>query len=290
MKNFCVYGNPTLDYIKEVGGATYIAYGGGSYYSTLPLLEKGLKVEVYAVYSPALSTHPVSKYINKMQYSTKTNIFKLEYRGAERKISVLDRAPPLCSWNSQADLCYSIVNPVLGEIDVNLLKIIRQKSLLLAVDLQGFLRKLADNSIILEHTDSAVMAIQLADIVHADLEEFIALTGGLGISEAVYKVSKLLRGILLVTVRPMKVILITRYRFKIYELEGHYVASDKTGAGDYFLSVYTRTYIENHDEEDSVFKAHEYTTTWLKKRRVSSASSHLHYSVSYSELLSRSLI
>jgi len=269
LRNFYIYGNPTLDYIEEADGTVYVAYGGGSYYSALPLLEKGLDVEVYAVYSPGLSAHPVSKYVNKMQYSTRMNIFKLEYTGTGRRIRVLDKAPPICSWNSQGSLGYSIVNPVLGEVDASLLKTVRQKSPLLAVDLQGFLRKLAGGSVVLEYTDNAMLAIQLADIVHADLEEFTALAGGLSIPDAVHKISKKLRGVLLVTIRPKKVMVVTKHGSKVYELEDYYAASDKTGAGDYFLSVYTYTYVEKHDEEGSVFKAHEYTTAWLKTRRAS---------------------
>lgn len=263
MKEYCVYGNPTIDIITKDEGRETIAYGGGSYYSSIPLLERNLSVKVYAVYSPLLTGHPIGKYIVKQQYSTRINIFRLIYRGLERELKIIDNAPPIYPWNVNEDYCYAVVNPVIGEVDLNLLREIRHRSLLLAIDLQGFLREKREGKIFLTHSPIALYAVEVADVVHADLEEFRALTVPLSPSQAFDKISKHVKGVLLITDRPNTVFLVNRRGVRVYTLEEKYNAINKTGAGDYFLSTYFYLYISTVDEEEAIFKAHEYTTKWL---------------------------
>lgn len=266
MRHFCIYGNLTIDFIKRPEGLEYVNYGGGPHYSSLPLLEKNVEVELYSVYSPLLELHPSSKYIKRAQYSTQANVFRLEYAGSTRKIYVLSRAPPLYDWNVQLDECYAIVNPVLGEVTVNLLKNVRQRSEILAVDVQGFVRVCKNGEIALKQTTSALAVISSSDIIHADLEELMALVDCYNVNEAAFKASKLIRGVFLVTIRPRKVMLITSENFKVCELQNAYVAVDKTGAGDYFLAAYVYYYVKSNDEIEAIFKAHEQTVKWLKNR------------------------
>ncbi|MEM4061828.1 MAG: sugar kinase, partial [Desulfurococcaceae archaeon] len=141
MKKFCVYGNPTIDVIELETSEKYVAYGGGAYYSSLPLLEAREEVSIYSVYSPLLVKHPVSRFLVKKQYSPRANIFILEYKHGTRRIKVLDVAPPLYPWNVQEEECYAIVNPVLGEVGVGILKELSCRSPAVAMDVQGFLRE-----------------------------------------------------------------------------------------------------------------------------------------------------
>lgn len=272
MKRFCIYGNPTIDLISVMddkgrrAATEAILYGGGSFYSAIPLIERHLEVEVYAVYSHLLVKHPISNYINKRQYSTRANIFRIEYWGDKRKISVLDLAPALYPWNIHEGLCNSIVNPVFQEINSSTLKSIRCRSQLLAVDLQGLLRRPKGGEVVLESTQDAITALELSDVVHSDLEELFALVGTSNIRDAAEKVSKRLKGVLIVTIRPNRSVLISSGHAQIIDLPGDYIAINKTGAGDYFLSTYFYYYAEGRDEEESTYLAHEYTTMWLKSK------------------------
>ena len=266
MKDFCVYGNPTVDLIKRPGDPELFVYGGGSYYSSLPLLERGLRVEVHAVYSPLLHAHPISRYIVKQQFSTKTNFFKIEYVDSKRIMSILEKAPPLYHWNVHNGLCHVVINPVLGEVSASLVKAIKHKALLLAVDLQGFLRETRGQVLVLGPSAEAIEVLRLADIVHADLEELQALTNRHNALEACENVVRYLRGAMLVTIRPHAAILVSEGRIRVHEFSDDYVAKERTGAGDYFLSTYTYYYVKTGDYEESLYKAHEYVTKWLKSR------------------------
>jgi len=263
---YCIYGNPTIDIVTENNHSRYVAYGGGSYYSSLPLIKRGISVEVYASYNTMLEEHPISKYIVKQQFATSVNIFELEYHGFERKLKVRDAAPKIYEWNTHIDLCNVIVNPVLGEVSVNLLRNIKLKSTILAVDLQGFLRRLVDGNITLTYNPEVEAVLEIADVVHADLDEYIALTRSRSSSITSFTNPRNLRGVLVVTVRPSKILIFTRSLFKVIEFKEDYYAPIKTGAGDYFLATYTHSYYETGDAEESAFLAHEETTYWLKER------------------------
>lgn len=265
---YCIYGNPTIDIVTENNHSRYVAYGGGSYYSSLPLIKRGISVEVYASYNTMLEEHPISKYIVKQQFATSVNIFELEYRGFKRRLKVRDVAPKIYEWNTHIDLCNVIVNPVLGEVSVNLLRNIKSKSTILAVDLQGYLRRLVDGNITLTYNPEVEAVLEIADVVHADLDEYIALTRSRSSSITSFTNPRNLRGVLVVTVRPSKILIFTRSLFKVIEFKEDYYAPIKTGAGDYFLATYTHSYYETGDAEESAFLAHEETTYWLKERSI----------------------
>lgn len=265
---FCVYGNPTIDVIKENDQLEYIAYGGGSYYSSLPLIDRGLNPEIYAVYSPALSGHPIVRYMVKQQYSKSANIFKIEYRGLNRALSILDKAPQIYDWNTHIGLCHVIVNPVLGEVSVNLLKKIKLNSLTLAIDLQGYLRAHMNGDIVLTYNPCIETIFELADVIHADLDEYRAILRSHDLINGCSRVLKKMRGVLVVTDRPSRILVLTSNRIKVIELNEDYLAQVKTGAGDYFLATYTYYYCKTNDEEESSYLAHEYTTKWLMQRNI----------------------
>jgi hypothetical protein len=267
---FCLYGNPTID-VVNTGVESRVSHGGGVYYSSMPLLKRNFNIEVYSAISPRLLKHPVIAHTVKLQYSSRTNIFVLTYSGNTRSISVVERAPPLYHWNSHKDLCYTIVNPVIGEVDVSLLKLLRVKSQLLAVDMQGFLREVGENrEVVLRPSIKALEVLELTDIVHVDIEEAWCLVSkyaaGNSFNEALSMLTRRSRAILVVT-RGLDKITIARSGSVIdIEADKSYKAIDKTGAGDYFLAEYLVQYLSSGDIIESACKAHEEVTQWLKSR------------------------
>lgn len=266
MREFCVYGNPTVDIIRVSESETFVAYGGGSYYSSLPLLEAGERVRVYAVYSPLLINHPVLGLLVPAQYSTRTNVFVLEYTTGGRRLRVVDKAPPIYPWNHHEDPCYTVVNPVLGEVGLNLLRKLAENSMMLALDLQGFLREVRGEYIEVRSSTEALEALSMANVVHMDFEELVALTNASDVYRAMYSLSKLLKGVAVVTVRPRKTIIVTREWIREVEYEYAPAVINRTGSGDYYLSSYFYNYIKVGDEVESAHRAHELTTRWLLER------------------------
>lgn len=263
---YCVYGNPTIDIIEYEDGLKVVSYGGGSYYSSLPIISRGIPVEVYSVYSPLLSGHPIAQYIVKRQYSTRTNLFYLRYRGGARELKIMEKSPEILNWNTHSGLCIVIANPVINEIGYSLLKTLRSKSVLLAIDIQGFVREQVDANIYLKPSKIIYSILELADIVHADISEFKSITSMEGVQSNYHEIREITNGVIVVTQRPGKFILLTKERVKFIEIPEDYIADYKTGAGDYYLASYTIHYNETRDPEISIYRAHRDTTIWLKNR------------------------
>ncbi len=264
---FCLYGNPTIDIIvtKEF---TRIAYGGGVYYSTLPLIKYGFTVEVYSVFNVRLLEHPIAPYIVKSQYSTRVNIFNLEYTSSSRVVRVLEKAPAIYSWNSHKDYCYSVINPVIGEVDISLLKLVRVKSQIIALDIQGFVRTTNNSGVVvLKPSSEALEALKLADVVHADLEEALCLVKEYGdLRRGLGKVTEKARGIVITTSGSSKILVAYQGIVRDVEVSSDYIAIEKTGAGDYFLTTFLLKYMNSGDLLESIHRAHEEVTKWLMSR------------------------
>lgn len=279
MINICIYGNPTVDeiWISEKHIETRI--GGGVYYSAQPFLKNTHKYNVYieGIISPQtielLSLH-VCMYPH---FSPRTNYFKLVYDNVEREIIVLDKAPPLINPYTPVNNCISIVNPVLGEIDLSVLKMIKQKSRLLALDIQGFVRRKEGNKVILYRNPEAYEAIEIADILHLDLFE-ASIIAGRSIDDLegiIHEIRKLNIRYVIVTRQYNEPILITREQCKkiTYSNRILFKAEDKVGAGDYFLASIVKHYIKHHSIEYAIAEALHETDEWLLNKKEASSRS-----------------
>jgi len=271
LNRFCIYGNPTIDIIKLEGRVEYVAYGGGSYYSSLPLLERGFEVRVYGVYTPLLVNHPISRFMDKKQFSTKSTIFVLEYMGNTRRLRVYEASPPIYSWNMHAGLCYTIVNPVLGEVDLNLLRAVRLRSAALALDVQGFIREAVNGAVVTAPRAEVFEALSQADVVHMDLEECQSIGGSRDIERSAKVLARFLRGAAVVTIPPDQVVILENSTLKRVKFDEAPLVRDSTGSGDYFLALFFVYYSTLLDAEEAAFKAHEGTTKWLIERETRSS-------------------
>ncbi|WP_440059543.1 PfkB family carbohydrate kinase [Thermogladius sp. 4427co] len=269
---FCIYGNITLDYIIG-NGSVATRVGGGVYYSSLPILEEGLPVEVYSLGPYWLfEASGLSRYKSNSDYSTHPTVFRIEYSGESRIMEVLEVSPALTPRDVHTGLCVSVVNPVLGEIPPSLLKTIRAGSLILAGDIQGFVRARRKGVLEYEAPWPINQVIDYFDIIHMDASEALYVARAENIDEALVKLSKAIRrGLIVVTegyrasyiVKPGRFIQLSGIRPKVV---------DKTGAGDYLLSA-TVIYLANGVEpEEAVARALDKTDEWLFKKPVNASS------------------
>ncbi len=273
MVNICIYGNPTIDEIWISGKLIATRIGGGVFYSSQPFLRNihKYKIHIEAVLSPRnieLLAQPVYVYPH---YSSRANHFKLIYNDNGREIIVIEKAPQLTNSYVPLNQCVSIVNPVLGEISISVLKTIRYKSKLLALDIQGFIRKEEDGRIVLYKNTEAYEAIKIADIVHLDLLEASIITG-----EPVEELEEIIRKLMALDIRYVVItrqykdpILIMRDKYQVITYPGRKVfrAEDKTGAGDYFLASIVKHYLKCHNIEYVVMNALRETDEWLSSRK-----------------------
>lgn len=215
------------------------------------------------------------KYAEPAQYSTRANVFLLKYFNGEREIEVLEASPPLYPWNRHSGLCaISLVNPVLGEIPYSLLKAIRNSSLFVGLDVQGFIREVANGRISLSANEALFAILNHADLIHMDLEELYAITGVRDTGLALKSIGgRLERPIIAVTRGPKAPVIVYKGRASVID-EERPPYSEKTGSGDLFLGdLAYYIFIEGLDVEEAVILTRRDVDKWLEGRRFIAARS-----------------
>lgn len=181
----------------------------------------------------------------KVSQGSKTTRFKLSYRNDERDLVLLSKASPITANDvSLADLegKVAVVGPVIGEVEVEALEVVRSRASLTAVDLQGYLRVAeVKGSVRLGRSEAALKALSHADVVHADAGEAEVLTGLKPHEAAAW-----------IAARGPKIALVTMGYAGAYVATGDKVlfvpsaepsqVVDTTGAGDIFLTVFAIEY------------------------------------------------
>jgi len=265
LRRVCVYGNPTVDYVQSRGGVA-LRYGGGVYYSTMALLDEGVQPEIYSVGPHWLfMANKLWFFKANSSYSASPMVFKITYLDSSRVMEVLEISPELTSGDTHTGVCYTIVNPVLGEISFSLLKELRVKSIILAGDIQGFVRERRRGFLRYKGGGLLIDVIGLFDILHMDVEEAIALTEAESKHSALRRLRGLVKESLVVVTEGVKPpILVTGGSVSEVGSERSRVC-DKTGAGDYFLGKLFLRIVEGLKPREAVESALEETDRWLSR-------------------------
>jgi len=187
-----------------------------------------------------------------------TTRFKLTYRNDERELVLQSRAGDITAQDvGLVDLegKVAIVGPVIGEVTLDALQLVRSRAALTAVDLQGYLRVGEVKSTVrLARTDAALAALAYADVVHADASEAEALTG-LPPPEAAAWMAASGPKVALVTLGHSGAYVSTREgTLFVPPFEVPQVA-ETTGAGDVFLTVFTIEYFRGASVEEAAAMA-----------------------------------
>ncbi len=264
----CIYGNYVLDRIFYKGIFLGERIGGGIYYSSLPLIEEGLKPKLYTVLNPItssqLSSNNMLEYVTPVDHDKLPNIFNLYYINDRRIITVEYLTKKI---NKSYDACeYTILNPVLDEIPLYILKIHRVNNKLLVGDIQGFIRMIDEHGRITYKSIEEVLEIfNYLDIVHMSIDEALTITHGeLNLLTRITQYSKtcivVTRGVEPPLIISNNKISTTRNN------ECEKISGETTGAGDYFLAKLLINYINTWSIDYAVEKAFIETCKWVERR------------------------
>ncbi len=259
--NVIVVGNVTIDEIYVDGRFVKTSIGGGVYYSS-----KILKIMDI---TPALlcnSTHVQRKILESEGFSeiygletTKPPLFKLDYMGKERFLQLLSPGtviPDSLFPSSRYNLV--IINPVYHDVGLSLVKKARCYADYIALDIQGLVRTVDDDSkISLEYNETAWEYVELADIIHADYKEANTLTNMDSISKTIdYLYEKHSKDKIWIITYGENPIVVIASR-KIYTIDPPTISKvvDETGAGDTFLATMAIYYVLTQDLKLAIRKS-----------------------------------
>jgi hypothetical protein len=271
-----IYGNFTLDEIIINNIVKTHRIGGGAYYSAKPFInDPKFNLKIHTICNPYINMieKEYLKHIVCETYSTHINLFTLIYRGEDREIIVHDKLFTLPINASMDNRSHIIANPVLNEIDISLLKRMRHTSRLLAIDIQGFIRRTHGNTIVLIRDSIVKQVLSISSIVHLSIYEAKKIAGidsFIDLDILTKYFSKINTETIYIITRDEKPPIII-YRSKYLVLgDTKPKTIDRTGAGDYFLASFVKEYILTNDIIQSTIKAHNNTSNWLISRNASS--------------------
>jgi len=271
MKKILVIGNFTRDVNildsgkrSSIGGPPYYIHKALKYYSDLKLII----VSSIGNDFPRESINDLCKdnveCILK-QYSTPTISFVNDYRNVVRKQSVKGGGYKITAEQirSVGKVDFSIVSPVLDEVDKSLLEEIKSRSRV-AVDPQGFLRVLDDGMIRLASSDLSYY--QGVDILKPSVEEFRVLTRDL---KDLYSILNIVRGYVVVSSGDKGAYLLIdgfTYYIPAYKVKG----VDVTGAGDMFIGSLIYSLVKGTSILDSCIYSNAVVSILLERDVISS--------------------
>lgn len=213
--------------------------GGPPYHGSIALLYYGC--DTIVIISPVEEDH--IRFVRGMGLeliATKGNVpvFELRYiSDTDREVKLLKRGSTI---SIPSDLLESldrsliIVNPVYREVDLKLLRVLRNYASILAIDIQGFVRVVDDRgNISIKWTSDVYEVIGLADIYHLDLYEIPTFNS---MEEAARYLTEYSNGIVLVSHGEEGLVAsINGELIYVPALPG--ISGNSTGAGDILLSI-----------------------------------------------------
>ncbi len=190
--------------------------------------------------------------------------FKAVFKDGKRMLSMISEGPEIplqVLKDIGADAV--IASPVFREVGVGHLSLLRERTEVLVVDLQGFLRNVSENGIVSLKKPAFKEIAFLADVLHCSEEEAAVLTGFDGPAE----VAEALRGLgartsLVGYVEGLLVVTGGNYMF--LSVQNTYTPVDTTGAGDMLTGAFTALLMKGYSVEEAAAKALGYLSLWLR--------------------------
>jgi len=194
MKNYDVLyiGNYTKDTIITPAGTKHVD-GGAVNYAAHAAVRLGMKVAVVTRLSKE-DEHVVAKFTQSgidcyATYTSQSTLLKLEYPTADpdiRTLSVTSIAGSIAASEMEnIDARAAVIGSSLrGEVGMDVIHTLKAKKMLIAADMQGFVRVLRGVELKYEPWDEMASTLALIDVVKSDAVEAEFLTGETDIYKA----------------------------------------------------------------------------------------------------------
>ncbi len=250
---YVVVGNFTIDHVDGAKRP-----GGPGYYSSVALALLGAKVYVLGYAGKDYPREVLEKVRNVgvdlslLSMDSPTTVFVLEYLDLQtRVLKLLSRSPRIRiedGYRKLGEVEASIVSPVAGEVSLEDLKYIREKTRILTIDVQGFIRVIGlEGEVSHKWNHGLLEELGIADIIH--VEEGEATSISKEPVEAALKLSEYTR-IVALTMGPRgSIVAYDGIAFHIGVPKVYH--GDETGAGDVYTAVLSYYYSLGYKPEDA---------------------------------------
>lgn len=185
----------------------------------------------------------------KVLKDASTTSFVLRYGDSRRRLQLRNKAPQIFLKDIPTSLRAKAIHvaPVADELSVEILRELRNRTPLLSIDPQGFLREFDKRGYVKPKRLDYVSFLQHCDVFKSSSEEAKTITRCSKLGVSMEKIGELGVKIVLVTMGRKGVVV--RFNGEFYHVPAciPQVLKDTTGAGDAFIGGFLATYIQNEE-------------------------------------------
>jgi len=178
-----------------------------------------------------------------------TTSFVLTYNGDQRKLQLKNKAPPITIKDIPISLRAKAIHvaPIANELSTDTIRKLRNKTPLLSIDPQGFLRRFNDTGVMRLKRLNNISFLKQCDVFKSSIQEIEMITGTGKLGASVKKISECGVRIVLVTMGRKGVL--AHFGEKFYHIPAckPKILKDPTGAGDVFIGAFLAEYIHGRD-------------------------------------------
>ena len=178
-----------------------------------------------------------------------TTRFVLTYSDGKRKLQLKNRAPQISLDDVPTSLHARAIHvaPVANEISVELVRKLRNRTPLLSVDPQGFLREFDETGNTKLRGLNDISFLRNCDIFKSTIQEIKMITGHAKLETAMKKIRECGVKTVLVTMGDKGIL--THFNEELYHIPSckPKILKDSTGAGDVFIGAFLAEYIKGRE-------------------------------------------
>ena len=254
-------GNYTKDTIVSPAGVTHVD-GGAVNYSAHAAARMGAKVAV-VTHLASEDERVVKKFTQSgidclPRYTQQSTCMRLEYPSTDpdiRTLSVTGTAASITASEVKELQTKSAVigSSLRGEVGLDVIQALREKDILVAADVQGYVRVLREQELTYEPWDEMAETLAYLDVLKADVVEAEYLTG----ESDIYKASRAFAAM-----GPKEIVLTHKEGVLVYADEAFYNRrfypqnmSGRSGRGDTCIGTYMSMRLTESPAEASIWAA-----------------------------------
>ncbi len=229
--------------------------GGPAYYCVLSLVQLGVNTKLICSADDDLYTKLLNWGVKVLRCGFKGPIFRLTYlSNGSRRVELLRRGDDITLSDEEIEEILGsasavIVNPVIKEISLELVRKIKSMSRFLAIDMQGFVREHNDGLVKYSWSDESYEVVKLANLIHLSIDE---LPPNKDVLEAIDLLRSLTKATVVISMdfRGSVVAIEDGKVHRVPALPG--IDGYSTGTGDVMLATMTYSLVSGYDVLTSI--------------------------------------
>ena len=260
-----IIGHLVIDYVVRHGKVKR-SLGGSAAYCSFALKRYGIDVSIISKVGPDfpeeylifLSRNGID-ISNVKLCKRRSTSFKLVYLNDKRTLFLLNICEPILEVDLPSDVSeydFIHIGSVVGEVPLCTIKELKKKfNGLIALDIQGYIRSFEKGKVINSPTNETFEVLKYVDILHADLNEAMALCSEKDLNKLINRILDFKIKISLITMGSEGSLVISKEGIYEVPIAKPKRVVDLTGAGDVYTAIFIAHYMLTNNIKEAAIMA-----------------------------------